>query len=116
MARDPFSFEEHQTRDPERVTALEQGKNLYNAETNFSQASRILKIKGLRLSRNDYYNLTRSIGKHIPEEELNFTLDSLDEAGFHVQTLDKYIVENDKLQQRIVKHFFFLQCRINQVG
>ena len=113
MARDPFSFKEHQTRDPERATALEQGKNLRVASTNFGQAARVLGITGLRLSRNDYYNLTRSMGKHTPEEELNFALGSLDEAGFHVRTLDKYIVENNTPKRRIVDHFFC--CNAEQI-
>ena len=53
------------------------------------------------------------MGKHTPEEELNFVLGSLDEAGFHVRTLDKYIVENNKPQRCIVEHFFF--CNAEQI-
>ena len=113
MARDPFSFKEHQTRDPERATALEQGENLRDASTKFGQASRVLGISNLRLSKNDYYNLTRSMGRHTPEEELNFALGSLDEAGFHVRTLEKYIIENNTPQRRIVEHFFF--CNAEQI-
>ena len=113
MANDPFSFREHHSRDPDRAFALDQAKSLRDASTKYGQASRVLGISGLRLSRDDYYNLTRSAGRHTPEQELDFALGSLEREGFHMRTLEKYMVENNAPQRRIVEHFFF--CNAEQI-
>lgn len=64
MAIDPISFQEHDSRDPDRTVAFDQGKSLRDSSTKFSQASRVLAARGLRFSKNDYYNLARSEGSH----------------------------------------------------
>ena len=53
-------------------------------------------MTGLRLSKKDYYNLARSQSKHTPEEELIYTLGFVEEEGFHVRALEKYLVENNR--------------------
>ena len=64
-------------------------------------------MTGLRLSKKDYYNLARSQGKNTPEEEFTYALGFLEEEGFHVRTLEKYLVENNAPRRRVVEHFFF---------
>lgn len=113
MAIDPFSFKEHHSRDPDRAQALDHASSLRNSSTTYGQATRVLRIRGLRLSKNDYYNLVRSEGSHSPEEELQFALSTLETEGFHVRCMEKYLVENDTRQRRVVEHFFF--CNEEQI-
>ena len=95
MATDPFSFVQHHSRDPDRAEALDFAKSLRNSSTKYGQATRTLQIKGLRLSKNDYYNLARSEESHSPEEELQFASSTLKAEGFHVRCMEKYLVENN---------------------
>ena len=113
MATDPFGFKEHRSQDLDRATALDQAKSLRDASTRYGQASRVLGMTGLRLSNKDYYNLARSQGKYTPEEELTYALGFLEEEGFHVRTLEKYLVENNTPRRRVVEHFFF--CNAEQI-
>ena len=113
MAVDPFTFKEHLEKDPDRANALEIGKTLCDSATSYGQASRALRIHGLRLSRSAFYNLARSAGAHTPEQELKLALGILKDEGFHVRCSEKYIVENNIRQRRVVEHFFF--CNQEQI-
>lgn len=113
MAINPFSFKEHHSRDPDRAKALDHASILRNSSTPYGQAIRTLHIRGLRLSKNDYYNLVRSEGSHSPEEELQFALGTLKSEGFHVRCMEKYLMENNLQQRRVVEHFFF--CNEEQI-
>ena len=113
MANDPFSFKEHHNRDPDRAETLDHAKGLRDSCTKYTQASRTLRVRGLRLSKNDYYNLVRSEGSHTPAEEMDYTLGCLKERGFHVRCLEKYIIENNIRQRRVVELIFF--CNKEQI-
>lgn len=113
MATDPFSFVQYHSRDPDRAEALDVAKSLRNSSTKYGQATRTLQIRGLRLSKNDYYNLAQSEGSHSPEEKLQFALGTLKKEGVHVRCMEKYLVENNLPTRRVVEHFFF--CNEEQI-
>lgn len=54
--------------DPNRSTATQQAENLRGAGIKYRQALRALNIQGLRLSKDDYYNLSRTEEKHTEQE------------------------------------------------
>ena len=74
LAIDPFSLRQHQWRDPGRLNALSQAQSLRAAGIQYRPALRALNIQGLRLSKDDYYNLSRSEGAHTEEEACQFAL------------------------------------------
>lgn len=82
LAIDPFSLWQHQWRDPGRLNALSQAQSLRAAGIKYRQALRALNIQGLRLSKDDYYNLSRSEGAHTVEEARQFALGVLKKQGF----------------------------------
>ena len=53
MATDPFGFKAHRSKDLDRATALDQAKILRDASTRYGQASRVLGMTGLRLSKKE---------------------------------------------------------------
>lgn len=110
MTVDPYSFVQHHSRDPDRAKALDVAKSLRSSSTKYGQATRTLQIRGLRLSKNDYYNLARSEGSHSLKEELQFALGTLKTEGFHARCMEKYLVENNRPKRR---HFFF--CNEEQI-
>lgn len=64
MGMDLFSFRQHRDKDPGRGEALQQAHSLRAAGIKYRQALRALNIQGIRLSKDDYYNLSRSEGNH----------------------------------------------------
>ena len=54
---DPFELEEHKSRDPDLAAAKREGETMRLANQPYSAAKRMLRIKGLRLSEKQYYNL-----------------------------------------------------------
>lgn len=113
MAVDPFTFREHRCRDPDRNEALSQATSLRKAGIAYSEAARVMRINGLQLSKNDYYNLMISEGSLNVEDELKLALGSLKNGWFHVRCLEKYIVENNVKKRRVIEHFFF--CNNEQI-
>ena len=113
LAIDPFSLRQHQWRDPGRLNALSQAQSLRAAGIKYRQALRALNIQGLRLSKDDYYNLSRSEGAHTEEEARQFALGVLKEQGFHVRCFEKNILEGNQVQRRVIEHFFF--CNSEQI-
>lgn len=114
MAIDPFSFKEHHSRDPNRADALDHAISLRTLSTTYGQAIRTLRVNGYHIERNDYYNLVRIQGKHFKEQELQFALGTLKEEKFHVRCMEKYLVEDNIPQRRVVEHFFF--CNDKQIS
>lgn len=102
MAVDSFSFVQHHSRDPDQAEALDVAKSLHNSSTKYGQATRTLQIRGLRLAKNDYYNLARSEGSHSLEKKQQFALGTWKTEGFHVHCMEKFLVENNKPKRRVV--------------
>lgn len=113
LAIDTFSLRQYQWRDPDRLNALSQAQSLRAARIKYRQALRALNIQGLRLSKDDYYNLSRSEGAHTKEEACQFALGVLKEQGFHVRCFEKLILEGNQVQRRAIEHFFF--CNSEQI-
>ena len=113
MAIDPFSFRQHRDKDPNRGEALQQAQSLRAAGIKYRQALRAWSIQGLRLSKDDYYNLSRSEGNHTEEEARQFALAILKEESFHVRCLEKNIIEDNQMKRRVIEHFFF--CNEEQI-
>ena len=85
MLDDPFQLPEHYDRDPDRVQALDQGRDLLAASLPFSEARRVMRTKGLRLSSKEYYNLRDKGSKRSAQEELQYALRTLETKGFRVR-------------------------------
>lgn len=107
MAMDPFSFRQHRDKDPSRGQAIQQAQSLRAAGIKSRQALRAFNIQGLCLSKDDYYNLSRSEGNHAEEEARQFALAVLKEEGFLVRCFEKNVVENNQVKRRVIEHFFF---------
>ena len=107
MAINTFGFKKHNSRDSDKTLVLDHAKSLRDLSTKFGQASRVLGIRGLRLSKNDYYNLARSEGKHTPQKNLQFALAFLNKKRFHVRILENHLVEQNIRQKRVIDYFFF---------
>lgn len=107
MAMDLFSFRQHRDKDPGRGEALQQAHSLRAAGIKYRQALRALNIQGIRLSKDDYYNLSRSEGNHTEEEARQFALAILKEESFHVRCLEKNIIEDNQVKRRVIEYFFF---------
>lgn len=113
MAMDLFSFRQHRDKDPGRGEALQQDHSLRAAGIKYRQALRALNIQGLRPSKDDYYNLSRSQGNHTKEEARQFALAILKEESFHVRCLEKNFIEDNQVKRRVIEYFFF--CNTEQI-
>lgn len=106
MAIDLFSFRQHRDKDPGRGEALQQAHSLRAAGIKYRQALRALNIQGIHLSKDDYYNLSRSEGNYIEEEARQFALAILKEESFHVRCLEQNIIEHNQVKRRLVSISF----------
>ena len=113
MLEDPFQLKEHRYRDPDRVAACAEGAALRATQTPYSAARRIMRIKGLHLSQNDYYNLVEYSKARTPAQEVQYALKTLENRGFHIRIKEKYLVEGDTRQGQEIQFFFF--CNRDQI-
>ena len=107
MLDDPFQLPEHYCRDPDKENANEEGRDLLTAALPFSEARRVMKTKGLRLSPREYYNLRDKGRKRNAQEELQYALRTLETKGFKVRVKEKYVVNENIRQSQEVEFFFF---------
>lgn len=113
LARDPFSLRQHRDKDPNRSIAVKQTENLCGAGIKYRQALRALNIQGLRLSKDNYYNLARTEEKHTEEEARKYALAILKDHGFRVRYMEKNVIESGQVQRRVIEQFFF--CNSKQI-
>lgn len=113
LSKDPFSFRQHKDKDPNRSITLQQAEHLRGAGIKYRQALRALNIQGLRLSKDDYYNLARTEERHTEEEARKYALAILKDNGFRVRCLEKNIIESGQVTKRVIEHFLF--CNSEQI-
>lgn len=113
LARDPFSLRQHRDKDSNRSIAIKQAENLRGAGIKCRQALRALNIQGLRLSKDDYYNLARTEERHTEEEAQKYALAILKDHGFRVRCMEKNIMKSGQIKRRVIEHFFF--CNSEQI-
>ncbi len=70
-------------------------------------------MHGYTVERKDFYNLVRSPSHTTKENKVEIALVYLSMEGFHVRYSEKYVVENDIRQNRIIELFFF--CSPEQI-
>ena len=112
MDPDPFQYDEHKNKDPERSNSYNIAGNLRDSSIPYGQATQILATKNLRLPRMEYYNLMRK-AKKTPEEKMQATLDTLEEEGFHLRVHKKWIYADNVRQHQVLEHFLF--CSPEQI-
>ena len=95
MLDDPFLLPEYYPRDPNRDAALEQGRDLRASGLLFNKARLVMRTKGLRLTKEEYYNLQMKGKKRTVYEELMYALKTLENMYFSVRLREKYIIENN---------------------
>lgn len=66
-----------------------------------------MKVHGYSPERKQYYNLIRHKSKPSDEEKIEIAMTHLDLQGFHVRFAERYMVENNVRQRRVVEHFLF---------
>lgn len=66
----------------------------WQAGIKYRQALCALNIQGLRLSKDDYYNLARTEEKYTEEEARKYALAILKDHGFRVQCMEKNVIES----------------------
>lgn len=91
MAMDSFSLRQHRDKNPNRGEALHQAQSHRAAGIKYCQALRALNIQGLRLSKDNYYNLSRSERNHTEEKSWQFAPAILKEEDFNVRCLEKIL-------------------------
>lgn len=112
MNPDPFQFNEHRDRDPDRETAISHAIGLRAAGTKYKQAQQVLLTHHVRLPAKSYWNLMRT-SRLFPEDKILVTLDTLESKGFHIRCLKKYLVERNVRQRQVIEAFFF--CSPEQI-
>lgn len=110
---DPFQLFPHRHKDPGRQEAKEVGQSLRAANIPFSQARRTMLAKGISLSKDDYYNLSKSEGRLSEQDQRIYAIASLEPMDFHVRCYERYDVVDDNHQRRVIEHFFF--CNNQQI-
>ena len=95
------------------VICLISGSKSLTAGIKYCQALRALNIQGLRVSKDDYNNLSCLEGAHTKEEARQFALEVLKEQGFHGRCFEKKIFGGNQVQRRVIEHFFF--CNSEQI-
>lgn len=77
-----MELRQHRNKDPDRSTTIQQAKNFRGIGIKYRQALCALNIQGLQLSKDDYYNLSRTEEKHTKEEARKYALAILKDHGF----------------------------------
>ena len=103
----------HKSKDICRDEAIQIGQGLRASSIKYRQAKRTMQTQGLKITTKEYYNLIRSTGRKTPQERLTLALKTLEMEGFHIRCFEKYIVEENIRQRRVVEHFFF--CHPDQI-
>ena len=112
MNPDPFQFNEHRDRDPDRETTILHAIGLRAAGTKYKQAQQVFLTHHVRLSAKAHWNLMRT-SKLFAEDKIQVTLDTLESKGFHIQCLKKYLVVGNVQQRQVIEAFFF--CSPEQI-
>ncbi|KAK0516467.1 hypothetical protein JMJ35_001070 [Cladonia borealis] len=113
MLADLFQLQEHRCRDPDRAAACAEGAALRATHIPYSAARRIMRVKDLRLSQKEYYNLVSYNKARTPAQEVQFALKTLETRGFHMRVKEKYLVEQDIRHTQEIQFFFF--CNSEQI-
>lgn len=87
---DPFQLFPHRHKDPGRQEAKEVGQSLRTANIPFSQARRTMLAKGVSLSKDDYYNLSKFEGRLSEQDQRIYAIASLERMDFHVRCYERY--------------------------
>ena len=111
MLNDFFQLSKHYYRDSDKENVNEKGRDLLIAALSFSEIRRVMKIKGLRLSLREYYNLRDKGRKRNAQEKLQYVLRTLKTKGFKVRIKEKYIINENIRQSQEVKFFFFISLK-----
>ena len=111
MMADPFVHQMHYARDPDRLDALESAQSMRSAGQPYTEANRVLRQQGLRFDRKAYYNTERTGTKRTNQEEVELALAILGNKGYHIKKTEKWVVEQDERQHKIIEHFFFTSQR-----
>ena len=98
MLSDSFQFLEYRCRDSDRNDAVDQGRDLLIVDLSFNETRRVMRIKRLRLSFKEYYNLRDKGRKSSAQEELQYALYTLEIKGFKVRIKERYVV-NENIRQ-----------------
>ncbi|MCJ1355779.1 MAG: hypothetical protein MMC33_005771 [Icmadophila ericetorum] len=109
MNSDPFSCHQHRDRRVGHQRAIDIGRGL-RGEVTWHKAKRILANHELRLDRKEWYNLNRKAQqqKLTEQEELLYQVEALVNEGFHVRTMEEYLV-NDAGERtgHVIKCLYF---------
>lgn len=112
MNPDPFQFNEHKDRDPDREIAISHAIGLRAAGIKYKQAQQVLLTHHVWLPAKAYWMLIRT-NKLFPEDKIQMTLDTLEGKGFHIRCLKKYLVDDNIQRRQVVEAFLF--CSPKQI-